>query len=139
MFHSAVIFVNEDRWVITQTHGINGFSLLMRQYNCSCPVTCQCTCVNQKQPISCWTVVLFCDVHINIGSTLNLLQCLHVICGHIEQYILILIVRRHHCCCWLHVCRIKSAQAAPNGLSSVRRLSICRLAIRRLFLHFNYL
>ena len=27
------------------------------------------------------TVLLFCDVHIGIGTTLSLLQCLHVICG----------------------------------------------------------
>ena len=27
------------------------------------------------------TVLLFCDVHIDIGATLNLLQCLSVICG----------------------------------------------------------
>ena len=27
------------------------------------------------------TVLLFCDVHIDIGATLNLLRCLHVICG----------------------------------------------------------
>ena len=26
------------------------------------------------------TVLRFCDVHINIGVTLNLLQCLHVSC-----------------------------------------------------------
>ena len=25
--------------------------------------------------------ILFCDVHIDKGVTLNLLQCLHVICG----------------------------------------------------------
>ena len=27
------------------------------------------------------TVLLFCDVHIDISATLNLLQCLRVICG----------------------------------------------------------
>ena len=27
------------------------------------------------------TVLLFCDVHIHIGATLNVLQCLHVIFG----------------------------------------------------------
>ena len=27
------------------------------------------------------TVLLFCDVHIDKGATLNLLQCLHVMCG----------------------------------------------------------
>ena len=48
------------------------------------------------------TVLLFCDVHIDNASTLKLLQCLHVICWHIEPYRLA--VRRHHCllCSYCH-------------------------------------
>ena len=36
----------------------------------------------QKQPMGCRTVLPFCDVHIHKGATLNLLQCLRVICGY---------------------------------------------------------
>ena len=63
-------------------HRINGFSLL-RQWRYSCLATCQhaCTCVTQKRPMDCRNVLLFCDVCIDIGMTLNLLQCLRFICG----------------------------------------------------------
>ena len=37
--------------------------------------------LNQKLTTDGLTGVLFCDIHIDIGSTLNLLQCLRVICG----------------------------------------------------------
>ena len=60
-----------------QTHSINGFSLL-RQWNCSCPKTCQCTCDGESETTDVLTVVLFCGVHIDISATLNLLQCLRV-------------------------------------------------------------
>ena len=54
-------------------------------YTCSCSfqVTCHCACVNQKQPMGFRTVLLFYDVHIDIGMTLNLPQssCMRVICG----------------------------------------------------------
>ena len=35
------------------------------------------------------TVLLFCDVHIDIGATLNLLQCLCVICGYVDTDMLL--------------------------------------------------
>ena len=41
---SAVKIIDEDRQVNAQTYGINGFSLLI-QWSCSCPETCQRTCV----------------------------------------------------------------------------------------------
>ena len=77
---SAVKIIDEDRWVNAQTHGINWLSLL-RQWSWSCPATCQRACVNQKWPMSCFVKLLFCDVHIDKGAKLNLLHCLHVICG----------------------------------------------------------
>ena len=51
--------------------------------SCSFQVTCHCACVNQKQPMGFRTVLLFYDVHIDIGMTLNLPQssCMRVICG----------------------------------------------------------
>ena len=45
-----------------QTHGLNRFSLL-RHWSCSCPATCQHTCVNQKWLIGCRTILLFHDIH----------------------------------------------------------------------------
>ena len=47
----------------------------------SCPVTCQRIFVTQKLLMGCRTVLLFCDIHIDVGMTLNLLQPLRVICG----------------------------------------------------------
>ena len=49
---------------------------LLRQWSCSCPVTCQHACENQKQLLG----LLYCGVHIDKGATLNLLQCLRVVC-----------------------------------------------------------
>ena len=89
-----------QRQVGVQTHGINGFSLL-RQWSCSCLETCQRACVNQKQPMSLPYVLLFCDVHIDKGATLNSLQCLHVICGYRAVQTQML---RHHWHCCIHVC-----------------------------------
>ena len=78
---SAVKIIDEDRLVNAQTHDINCVFSILRQWGCSCPATCQCACVNQKRPMGLLYQLLFCDVHIDIGATLNLLQCLHVICG----------------------------------------------------------
>ena len=81
---SAVNVIDEDRKVNAQTHGIDRFSLL-RQWNCSCPATCQHACVNQKRLMGCQTVLLFCDIHIDKGATLNLLQRLRVCgCGAVQ-------------------------------------------------------
>ena len=52
------------------------------------------------------TVLLFCDVHIGIGVTLNLLQCLCVVdvgCDHVEPT-----MQRHHRYCWLIIIICKS-------------------------------
>ena len=78
---SAVKIIDEDRLVNSQTHGINRMFSILRQWSCSCPATCQCTCVNQKRLTDGLTVQLrqlFCDIHIDIGMTLN---CLRVICA----------------------------------------------------------
>ena len=56
------------------------FSLL-RQWICSYLATCKCACVNQKQPMG---FILYCCFVTFISTkamTLNLLQCLSVICG----------------------------------------------------------
>ena len=57
--------------------------------------TCHRTCVNQK-PTDELTILLFCDVHIDIGTTQNLLQS--VLSVDVEPYRLT--VQRHHwhCC-----------------------------------------
>ena len=62
-----------------QTHGINRFSLL-RQWSCSCLANFP-TCLCESKTTVEFTVLLFCDVHIDKGATLNLLHCLRVICG----------------------------------------------------------
>ena len=72
------------RQVNAQIDGVNGSSLLRHwQQSCSCPETCQCDSVTQKWPaMGCQTVllnVLWRSYHIEIGMTLNLLQCLRVI------------------------------------------------------------
>ena len=56
---------------------------------CLCETDCW-VCV--KQPM----VLLFCDIHVNIGTTLNLLQWLNVNC-----WILSCTMQRHHWHCWL--------------------------------------
>ena len=58
-------------------------SAYWRQWSCSCLATFQHACVTRKQfgGLLEWTVLLVCDVHIDIDMTLNLIQCLHVICG----------------------------------------------------------
>ena len=55
----------EDRWENAQTYRINRFSLL-RHWNCSCP---------ESETIDGLTVLLFCDVHIDMGVTLELPSC----------------------------------------------------------------
>ena len=45
------------------------------------------TCCCQSETTDGLTVLLFCDIYIDIGATLNLLQCLCVICGcRADQY-----------------------------------------------------
>ena len=56
---------------------INGFSLL-RQWKPSNLPTRLC---DESKMTDELTVLLFCDIHIDKGATLNLLQCLCVICG----------------------------------------------------------
>ena len=63
--------------VNAQTHGINWFSL----WSCCCPATYQLTCLCESESTNGLTVLLFCDVHVDIGAILNLLQCLCVIYG----------------------------------------------------------
>ena len=63
--------------VNAQTHGINWFSL----WSCCCPATYQLTCLCESESTNGLTVLLFFDVHIDIGVTLNLLQCLCDIYG----------------------------------------------------------
>ena len=75
---------DNEIWVNAQTHGINGFSL--QQWCCSCPGNLPMRLCESKMTDEL-TVLLFCDVHIGIGATLNLLQCLHVItlCAYVQQ------------------------------------------------------
>ena len=87
--HSSrmIVVCHEDyqrRQVNAQTHGVYGFSLL-RQWICSCPATCLHTASvwirNQKRPKGSVTVLLFCDVHVDMGVTQN--SCVLLwICGY---------------------------------------------------------
>ena len=97
---SAVRFMDEDsRWMRRHAHGINRFSLL-RQWSFSCLPTCQHTCMLESETSDRLTVYCcFFDVHINVGMTLNLLQCLCVVCGWwtITDHQ----CGRHHWDCWI--------------------------------------
>ena len=53
---------------------------LLGQWSCSCQATCQRRRLCESKTTDELTVLLFCDVHIDKGATLNLLWCLHVIC-----------------------------------------------------------
>ena len=78
---SAVKIIDKDRLVNAQTHGINGFSLL-RQWCCSCPSNLPMhLCESEMTNGLTVSILLFCDVHIDIGATLSLLHCLRVICA----------------------------------------------------------
>ena len=116
-----------------QTHGIdlNRFSLL-RQWSCSCPATYQSKTTDEL------TVLLFCDVHINLGATLNLLQCLCVICGsRAEPYRLT--VQRHqwHCCICSYCLNIIGSGSPPvfhectsysTAYVKIKRFLLCKKA-----------
>ena len=99
-----------------QTHGINRFSLL-RQWSCSCPATCQHALCESKTTNEL-TVLLFCDIHIDKVTTLNLLQCLHVICGY--RAIRLTMLRYHwHCCICSYSHNIISSRSSHYSLNAL--------------------
>ena len=96
---------------------------LLGQWSCSCPATCQRACVNQKTTDEL-TVLLFCDVHIDKGVTLNLLWCLCVICGFrdVEMYRLTLSRHHWHCCiynCYHNNNQLRLAPSIPECTSYI--------------------
>ena len=78
---SAMKIIDEDRYMNAQTQGINCRLSLPRQWSCSCPATCQCACVNQKQPMGLLYCCFMTFIIVDIGVTLNILQCLCVTSG----------------------------------------------------------
>ena len=106
---------SKDDWSYscgTQTHGINGFSLL-RQWSCSYPATCQYACVNKKTTDEL-IVLLYCDVHTNKFLTLNL-QCYSdcVLFVDVELYRQWLTVLRHHWRCCIFYCHNIISSGSP--------------------------
>ena len=91
---------------------------LLGQWSCSCQATCQRRRLCESKTTDELTVLLFCDVHIDKGATLNLLRCLHIICGHRDiqtNSVLRPRLRHHwHCCICSYCHNINQLRLAPS-------------------------
>ena len=110
------MIIDEERYVNAQTHGINWFSLL-RQWSCSYLATWQ------RDGL---TVLLFCNIHIDIGTTLNLPQSAFFV--DVEPYRLT--VQRHQWHCWPCIyCHNIISSGSPPVVLECASYYLCMMCI----------
>ena len=99
-----------------QTYGINGLSLL-RQWRCSW------TCLYELETTDGLSVLLFNDVRIDSGGTLNFSSA--AACVNVEPYRpTVTVWRHHHWHCWLcSYCHNNSFSYAPSFLQVIHSTS----------------